>query len=105
MRSFGPGNHIGIKHANHMGVLRNLNEVPVFLLQPLKRRVPVTDDQLDSARHVAQGVNDFVNHPEAASPEFLLTTMNVMGQPVARREIQVVRLILGSGRLIALSCR
>ena len=86
-----PWNHIGIQHTHHMGVLGDVHQVAVLLLQALQGRVPVTDDELHRARHVAQGVDHLVDHTEAAAPELLLHD-ELVGQAMACRQVQVVGL-------------
>ena len=59
-------------HAYHVGMLRNAQQRPVLLLQPLKRRVPVLQDQLQRTRHVTQRVDDLVDDTERSCAETLL---------------------------------
>ncbi len=49
----------GLEHLDDVGMVWDLNEVPVFLLQPLQRRMPVAHDKLHSVPHFLERAKVF----------------------------------------------
>ena len=91
LRALWAGQHIGIQHADHIGVIRNLHEVAVFLLQPLQRGVAVADHQLQRSRYVTQRVDHLVDDAESALPKLLLDD-ELVGERMPLRQIAIVQL-------------
>ena len=81
--------HVRVDDAHNVGVLGQVDEGLVLLLEPLQRRVAVAEDELQRPGHVAEGVDHLVDDAEGAAAELGLN-LELAREQRAPRDVRPV---------------